>query len=94
MQFLKDVVICLLISVYKPIAELNILLLMYLASGGEVPLSPADEWENRDREMEIKFTKEACGKARTLDSVSPDQHINHKINVFFFPILSLCARLE
>lgn len=43
MQFLKDVVICLLISVYKPIAELNILLLMYLASGGEVPLSPADE---------------------------------------------------
>lgn len=55
-----------------------------------MPLSPADERGNRDREIEIKFTEEACGKAGTLDSVSPDQHINHKINVsFFFSSLSL-----
>lgn len=56
----------------KPITKFNILLLMYLASGREVPLSPAGESGNRDRETEMKFTKEACGKAGNLDSVSPD----------------------
>lgn len=66
---------------------------MHLASGGEVPLSPADKWGNGDREIEIKFTKEACDKAGTLDSMSPDQHINHKINVSS-PPPSLAARLE
>lgn len=64
---------------------------MYLASDREVPLSPAGKSGNRDRDAEIKFTKEACGKAENLDSVSPDQHINHKINVgfgVFFPLIS------
>lgn len=88
MQFKENMVICLLISAYKPITKFHILLLMYLASGREVPLSPAGKSGNRDRETEIKFTKEACGKTGNLDSMSPDQHINHKIIVFFFFLLS------
>lgn len=69
---------------------------MYLASGREVPLFPAGKSGNRDRDAEIKFTKEACGKAENLDSMSPDQHINHKINVgwFFFSLSFLPLRPE
>ena len=61
-----------------------------------MPLSPADKWGNRDREIEIKCTKEACGKAGTSNSMSPDQHINHRINVsgFFSPLPSLPAILD
>lgn len=89
MQFKENMVICLLISAYKPITKFNNLLLMHLASGTEVPLSPAGKSGNRDRDTEIKFTKETCGKAGNLDSMSPDQDINHKINAgFFFTLIS------